>query len=334
MNIFITLDYELFFGNQSGTVAKCIIQPTNDLIKILDQYNIKISFFVDSGYLLALEKFKTIQPELESDYQKLSDQIRKLAQEGHGIELHVHPHWEDSFYDGNSWIFNTRRYKLSDFSEQETLEIVSRHCDILFRISGKHPVAYRAGGWSVQPFPPIGRALNKNGILIDSSVFPKGYYDSPNQKFDFRKAPRYITEYKFEHDPSIPLEHGTFSEIPISSYKVLPSFFWNFALKKFTNDNKHQSYGDGYAIKMPYASKLRLLTSSSYSVVSMDGFKASLLKKSFDLYCKKTSPNDHFVIIGHPKAFTPYGLDTFKTFVDNTVKENEYLTFRKLIQID
>lgn len=329
MNIFITLDYELFFGIRSGTVEHCIIRPTNDLLKILNPYNIKISFFVDSGYLLALEKFKPSFSELEADYEQIRAQIRKLAEAGHGIELHVHPHWEDSHYDGERWIFDTNRYKLSDFTTEETREIVSRHCEILYRVSGTKPVAYRAGGWSVQPFPAIGKALKENDILIDSSVFPKGHFDSPNQRYDFTSAPRYLTEYRFEEDPSIPKDQGSFTEIPISSFKVLPTFFWKFALKKFSKDIRHQAYGDGYAIKMPNASKFRLLTSSSYSVVSMDGFKASLIKDAFKHYDKKTSQNDNFVIIGHPKAFTPFGLEKLKTFIDSTAKGNEYRIFRK-----
>ena len=56
MNIYITLDYELFFGPKSGTVNKCIIEPIEKLLKIVDPLNVKIVCFVDSGYLLALEK--------------------------------------------------------------------------------------------------------------------------------------------------------------------------------------------------------------------------------------------------------------------------------------
>ena len=192
MNIFITLDYELFFGPQSGSVEHCMIQPTNDLLKILDPYNIKISFFVDSGYLLALEKFKTRFPELEEDYVAISNQIKKLTDEGHGIELHIHPHWEDSYYHKNKWVFDTSRYKLADFNEKEILAIVSQHCEILGRMTGRAPVAYRAGGWSIQPFEPIGKALRKNNILLDSTAYSGGYFQSPNQVFDFRGPPSFV----------------------------------------------------------------------------------------------------------------------------------------------
>ena len=56
MNIYITLDYELFFGPDSGTVENCIIEPTEQLLNIVDPLGVKFVCFVDSGYLLALEK--------------------------------------------------------------------------------------------------------------------------------------------------------------------------------------------------------------------------------------------------------------------------------------
>ena len=118
MNIYITLDYELFFGKSSGTLDNSIIKPTEELLEIIDSLNIKANFFVDAGYLVNLEMLSNEHPQLKKDYQKVTQQIKKLAQDGHSIELHIHPHWEDSYYDGNNWIFDTKRYKLSDFLEE------------------------------------------------------------------------------------------------------------------------------------------------------------------------------------------------------------------------
>ena len=159
MKIYITLDYELFFGSKSGSVEKCIIEPTNDLLKIVDPYNVKFTCFVDAGYLIQLEKHKDIYPQLQNDYSKITKQISDLADNEHGIELHVHPHWEDSYYNGANWVFSKSRYKLSDFKEEEIEDIITRYNDILKRVSGKNPVTYRAGGWSAQPFGPIKKAL-------------------------------------------------------------------------------------------------------------------------------------------------------------------------------
>lgn len=330
MNILITLDYELFFGPKSGTVEKCIIEPTEALLEVLDPYSIKIIFFVDAGYLIALNRQKAEFENLREDYEKVAGQIKHLSDNGHGIELHVHPHWEDSYYDGKQWIFDTTRYKLSDFSEKDVMRIVTDYTQILKKISGKSPVAYRAGGWSAQPFQPIAKALRANDIFIDSTVYPKGYYRSRNQMFDFRNVSQYTTSYRFSDDLTVASDKGDFLEIPISSMKVGPIFFWKFAFQKLRKNEKHISFGDGAAIPISKKEAFRLMTTSSYSVVSIDGYKTSLIDRAYRKYKRHAGNESNFVLIGHPKAFSPYSLKKLENFVERTASEDKYLTYSNL----
>ena len=329
MNIYITLDYELFFG-ESGSVENCMINPTKEILEVANRYDVKLNFFVDSGYLLALEKQKNEFQNLQKDYSLIVDQLRHLSKMGHGIELHIHPHWEDSFYDGSKWVFNLSRYKISSFDQDQIVRIVDSHVDILDRIIGKRPVAYRAGGWSAQPFDKIQGALIKNNILIDSSVFPKGKHKSKNQYYNYSMVPRFTTNYNFDKDITLQDDKGIFTEIPISSFKVKPWFFWNFAFIKLFKNPKHQPYGDGFAIKMPKMEMMRLLFLPSYTVVSIDGFKASLIEKAFNLYYKHTTVNDNFVLIGHPKAFTPYSINKVENFIKKHFKTHTFATFESI----
>ncbi len=328
MNIYITLDYELFFGASSGTAEDCIIKPTQALLNIVEPYGIKFTCFVDSGYLLALEKYKADNKFLQGEYEKVTRQIKYLSQSGHGIELHIHPHWEDSIYENGKWIFDTSRYRLSHFSKEAAADIVTRYTDVLKRITDIDPVAYRAGGWSAQPFGHIKDALKRNGVTIDSTVFPNGYHESDNQKYDFRNVPQYVTEYKFSNDLTLEDSEGEFTEIPISSTKVAPFFFWKFALAKMLKQNKHVAFGNGGAIAMPKRQLLRLMLIPSYTVVSIDGYKSNLIQKSFRRYKRHTSEKGNFVLIGHPKAFTPYSLNKLNEFLANVQSSNNFKTFR------
>ena len=52
MNILLTFDYELFFGSKVGSVQSCMLNPTEQIMRILDQSNTKATFYVDIGYLL------------------------------------------------------------------------------------------------------------------------------------------------------------------------------------------------------------------------------------------------------------------------------------------
>ncbi|MBZ9777933.1 hypothetical protein LB452_03265 [Psychroflexus sp. CAK8W] len=327
MNIYITLDYELFFGEKSGSLENCIIKPTEAILKIVDIYKVKLVCFVDVGYLVKLEEQKDEFPNLEKDYNKVTAQIRHLAENGHGIDLHIHPHWEDSYYDGSKWVFDTLRYKLADFSPDEITSIVTKYTETLKRISGKAPKAYRAGGWSAQPFKGIGKALLKNNIAIDSTVFPGGYYNSSDQYYDFRGIEPFRNRYKFSDNLTEEDSGGNFTEIPISSHKVSPLFFWKFSFLKLMKQDKHQAFGDGLAISKTKKDILRLLFSPSNSVVSVDGYKASYLKKSYKLH-KKNKVED-FVIIGHPKAFTDYSLSQIDRFLKNLNPTDEVVTFNQ-----
>ena len=184
MNILITLDYELFY-DKNPNLENSIINPTNEILKIVDPLNVKLILFVDVGYLKCLEKHKSEFPELEKDYQLITLQLKELCDNGHEVQLHIHPHWEDSYYDGKEWYFDLTRYKLTNFSKEEIHNIVTEYTEILHRITQQKLTAFRAGGWSAQPFEVIGDALHKNGILYDTSVYPRGALKSKEQWYDF-----------------------------------------------------------------------------------------------------------------------------------------------------
>jgi len=329
MNIFITLDYELFFGSSSGSVDNCIIKPTESLLRITEANGIKLNFFVDAGYLFALKKNCNTHPHLVQDFEKISNQIQFLARKGHGIELHVHPHWEDAQYDGEKWIFPMSRYKLSDFDKTESSNIITKYNEILAEISGQSPIAFRAGGWSAQPFSQLKSALLNNGIKIDSSVFANGYSTSSNQSFDFRSVPQFKTQYYFSDDLTQEDQNGDFKEIPISSHNVNPLFFWRLAMTKLMKKSNHRPYGDGLSLNWPKTQLLKMLIWHSHSVVSIDGLKASFLSRAFKQYKYHTSNEGNFVIIGHPKAFTPYSLKKTAQFIERTKDIHKYRIFQK-----
>src|SRR5699024_9805767 len=118
MKIVLTLDYELFFGQKTGSVSKSIVDATERLVTVLDEFNIKAVFFVDVGFLKQLDYYRSDHPELEKDYQLISDQLKQLSNEEHDLQLHVHPHWEDSRYHDGKWKIDAKRYKLSDWSTE------------------------------------------------------------------------------------------------------------------------------------------------------------------------------------------------------------------------
>lgn len=317
--ILITLDYELFFG-KSGSVEKSIIEPTERLLSILDRNNIKASFFVDSGYILKLKEYMQNHGVLKKDYNLINQQIQKLSAEGHDIQLHIHPHWEDSFFDGKSWVFDTNRYKLSNFSELEIDDIVKRYSWVLEEITSIKPSAFRAGGWCIQPFDKMEKALKKYGICIDSTIYPNGKNSTPSKSFDFTNAPN-KNNWRFSNDPLTEDVNGHFFEIPISAVKTSPIFYFKLLFIKLFGSNKHNTIGDGFAIVHSKKQIFNLLLRQSFSVASIDGYRASLLNKS------AKQNKEQLVLIGHPKLFSVYSLLKLNEFIMRNKTNSKFIIY-------
>jgi len=319
MNIYFTFDYELFFGKNSGTLDNCIIKPTNKLIKIADKYNVKFIFFVDSGYIIKLNEYREKYPILDADYQKITSQIKQLHDQGHDIQLHIHPHWEDSYFDGEKWIMDTTRYRLHQFNEKEIDDIVFRYKKVLTEIVGDRIFAFRAGGWCIQPFDKISKALQKHNIWLDSTLYKNGLNLSSTHFIDFRNMPEKI-KWKFSSDPLVEDEKGFFTEVAIGSMKMSPLFYWKFAFTKKFATTKHQMFGDGAPVGASKKDILKMLIKPSYSAISCDGYKSSLLVKAYNQYLKEEK--DNFVVIGHPKATSEFSLGMLNEFIKSMILSN------------
>jgi hypothetical protein len=317
--ILFTLDYELFFGGDSGTVENCMLRPTKKLLEVLDKQNVKATFFIDSGYLVRAKLEKHKSDKLKKEYEEVLEQIKELDVEGHSIQLHIHPHWEDSHYDGTKWIMNTSRYKLHDFSEKEIENIVYRYKKALTDIVGDKVFAHRAGGWCIQPFSKLYNTFKKHNIWLDSTVFENGKNDSKTHYFDFRNTPK-KAEWSFGNDPLLEDRQGFFKELPITAYRLSPLFFWKLVFVKKFGNKEQQNFGDGKAAGGSIFDKLRMLIRPTNSVVSLDGYKSSFLEKAFFKFSKNIE-NKYFVIIGHPKSMSKFSLKKLEEFI---MKNNSY----------
>jgi hypothetical protein len=323
MNIYLTFDYELYFGERTGTAKNCILHPTQLLKEVADKHGIKIVQFVDVGYIIKLEEFKSSFPELEEDYQTITNQIKQLYQEGHDIQLHIHPHWEDSYYRDGKWHIVADRYKLADFATHEIDRIVTTYKQKLESLTAVNSIfAFRAGGWCIQPFEKFKDAFIKNNITVDSSVFRDGKYSSKQYSYDFTNAPD-LSSWHFNDNPC-KREEGPFKEIPIGSIKNSPLFYWKLFLLGRLNPYEHKPLGNGVPISAPRMRK-KLLTQFTQNTVSVDGYNAALLSKALKQYKGK----NELVIIGHPKSLTRFGLKALDRFIEDNKSKHHFTTFQK-----
>ena len=306
-NIIFSYDYELFFGEKSGTVQKSIIEPTNLLMDVMEEKGFRGNFFVD--YLMFRELEKLSGEQVQRDLQMLKDQIRDMVRRGHRIELHLHPHWIDAKYNGDgTWNFdNYSHYSLSSLDEETIVDmfktgttyltILAREVDPDYRI-----VAFRAGGWAVQPFDKLKRAFLESGIIIDSSTSFGLYKYMKDSYYDFRSMPDKAV-YRFEDDVCKEVADGRFIEVPITSRHLPIMFFvYDAICRKIDRKRKPLSDGTHYR-KNPHEEKksfsTKLLEKMDNSYKTMLNF--SFLSSASRSYFYWTLKNDTICFIDHPK---------------------------------
>ncbi len=301
MNVYLTYDYELYFGAKTGDINSCIIKPTHLLLNVANTYNCKITLFVDAGYLYKLKH----TPLCNNDYLLISQQLQKAESDGHSIQLHIHPHWEDCVYKNGAWQMNTKRYKLIDFSQTEANEIVKKYHNALQEIIKNKITAYRAGGWCIQPFNYVSQTFIDLGITCDSSVFGGGVNKIAPYEYDFSLAPNTL-KYNFTVDECKPVNNGLFTEYALVPNYYSPIFYFKlFALGKLF-PSKHKPIGKGEPIINSKGFIKKILLSGYQFCICSDGFYMnvvpSLLKKL------RAKQEQDIVIIGHPKAQTLYSI--------------------------
>jgi len=223
-SIILSYDYELFFGLRSGTVKKSLIIPTNKLLDAMERHGQVGNFFVD--FLMLKYLLKTNTDRSLSDYQLIEDQLKDIVKRGHRIELHIHPHWVDAVYNHDgTWDFsNFTHYSLNAFSENEIASFFIDGVNLLSHIAQSvNPnykiVAFRGGGWTIQPFSKLRNAFIASGIQVDSSVSLGFHNKTPYFEYDFREVQtscKYL--YRFFDDVTVEDKDGIFLEVPISSF--------------------------------------------------------------------------------------------------------------------
>lgn len=306
MDVLLTYDYELFFGTVPGTVERCMVEPTKRIVEVLDRHGAKATFYVDAGYLV---QAGALEVE-ERERTEVVAQLRRLRESGHGVELHVHPHWEDARYEGGRWSFDPSRYRLADFSVEAAAGIVRAYSDALVAAVGQRPVAYRAGGWCCQPFDHFADALFRSGVRVESTVVPGASSLSRGRGFDFTGSPA-DPWWRFESDPLDPVPGGRFVELPITPLRVGPWFYWRLAATRLTRRAGDRPFGEGRSLTGDRDRLLKAMSRSSIVPVGLDGMKASTLRRAR----REVGDAGPLVAIGHPKAQSARSLALLDAFL-------------------
>ena len=315
--VILSFDYELFFGLKSGTVRKTLIDPTNMLLDFMDSVGGKGNFFID--YLMFERLEQLSDKRAMDDLKLLKDQVKDMVRRGHRIELHLHPHWVDAKYNGDgTWDYSDyTHYSLYSLSPEQRkkmfkegtayLNELAREVDPNYKIC-----AFRAGGWTIQPFDELKDCFKDNGIIIDSSVMFGACRDNKYSKYDFRTAPNKET-YKFTDDVCKEVCHGDFIEVPISVYnKTFLMKILDKIVHLFMKEDKCITDGTHLRYDLPKINKKIGFFEPRRAPYSLTGLIPCVFSLMYLL-----DKRDLITIIDHPKDFKMSALKVVKFCMKN-----------------
>lgn len=334
MNILLTIDYELFNGLVGGTVKNCLITPMSKLEEILDRYNISATVFVDACFLLSLTRAKNGCKRYEFDRELIVSQLKRLSEKGHSIQLHLHPQWLNPKFYAGKWHSDLNLYKLTDLPEVDAISLFLDSCGLIKSITGKFPIAFRAGDYCAQTFKPLASVFRIAGISIDSSVLRDKRTVNEHEWFDYIDIPKDYT-YRFSDNITISDENGDLVEVSIPTYRhnQLDVFFRRNKIAKSKNmiwgDGKSSTGGELDKGFVKYINYFKLLFNPIRMSASIDGISATYLEEIYNYEKDLKSP--YMMIMGHPKTFTPHYLRLFEKFVSKIDQEDEFVTIEKFL---
>lgn len=332
MYLSITFDYELFFGNNNGSYDDVLFQPTYNLINTLEEKGISATFFADVCSIPVAQKYNQI-----SYIDGFSKQIQYMTQHGQDIQLHLHPHWFYSRWENGQWSFSNKGYRLHEFEKTgEIHNIIFNGIQYLNETlrpinSSYRCIAYRAGGFSIQPHEFIISALYDNGIRIDSSIAPYLSTKSEANIYDYKHPLEGLNWYISNNDEwwKNSTSGKYLFEIPIATVDKPPL---SFVLKRIFKPDlikldlgyKRGSY---ISIHSTPESKIKIYYDylRGYNAISMDAYSADYLFSQVKRLYKKTKCRDQVVaIIGHPKLVNDVYIKNLCRFIDMIMDDRRF----------
>jgi len=354
LNICFTADHELFTGQNIATEEEIVIRPTYKLMEVLEEFNIPLCLMTDVWSILRYRELG-----IDSPYAAMmEEQLRYAILRGHDVQLHVHSHWLNSEYVDGQWKFDYDRFRLHSFgfgtnSNQDGQRIIALGKQYLVNllkpmVESYECVAFRAGGWCLQPEEEFLRALAEEGLRIDTSVFFGGYNPKENQYLDFRHVP---SKPNWWIAPKTGLEYEATKaeshlfEVAIGSYGFRPLIGIRRALFKLSRKRRKVEKSISLGLSMD-----RISSKLGISFINrLRNFFFQPIMFTYDSACKEVmlfllsyylkrfdcqNQELYICIIGHPKALTEGSLAEIREFCEIVnVKYRHTVRFIRLSDI-
>jgi len=187
MDLIITVDHEIF-GNGSGCLESCVRKPVDKITSVANNFSAPVTFFVET-----LEYREMLKVGFDGIDAVIS-QLQEIYKQGHDVQLHLHPQWTGADWNGNEWELDNDRWRLGDLDQDEIYTVLSEGKQWLEEMMREYSpgykcIAFRAGGWCIQPSQYVVKALKELGFKVDSTVAPGMKNTIRGEWADFKNVP-------------------------------------------------------------------------------------------------------------------------------------------------
>ena len=191
IHIIFTPDYEIH-GNGVGSPMKLMVEPTYRNLDLFENYGAKLTIMAEVVEILKFKEYFETQGKDDYHYNDIIKQLKYAVMGGHDVQLHLHPSYFNAQLKNGVWEQDPRSYILKEETYDSLFMMIKQTKDFLMRTlidvkKNYNCMAFRAGGWQMQPSTNIVRALIDNGIRIDTTVFKNGNRGGTNS-FDYSSA--------------------------------------------------------------------------------------------------------------------------------------------------
>jgi len=187
----LTHDWELR-GDGSGDIEQIQFAPLRKLLEVYRSFGARTTFLPDVMQQLTFRRFESAHAELKPLADSWDEHMREAFRQGHDIQLHLHPQWQEARYENGHWYLDgdwsilnydreTAYAMLAD--AKDYLENLLRPIDSTYR-----SVAFRAGALAAAPSDHLFKSLVKLGIQLDVSIASGLFVHDHNLQLDYRNC--------------------------------------------------------------------------------------------------------------------------------------------------
>ena len=191
-------DWELS-GNGSGDIRQLQFEPMRRLSSIYNRLGIRGSFNAEVMQQITFRQHQAPDNELKRLADEWDDIVSETFRQGHDIQLHVHPQWDNAEYQNGRWKL-TADWSILNYSRDDALRMLRQAREYLENLlkgvdRNYRCVSFRSGAWCIAPSPHMLDLLVELGIVFDMSIVAGVKYDTRNIKLDYTSCEEEFLPY-------------------------------------------------------------------------------------------------------------------------------------------